>query len=262
MQKNYRVGPLFKSLRWFQIEVVKAFYSCRYMTLVAARQLGKTELGAIIIQDFLFRYMRRKNPKFTVVMKTAEQAFDVYFKRIDDRLCNLPKSIYIVQKSKTGLTTVTLKRPWCNDYVTGTFAGTGNAEALRGRSNDLVIIDEAASQASKVWFDILKGTLSDTKGRGLITGTNQGRTWFYKLQQTYKKLMAIDGFNAVVHMEYDNVTGMVDDDAFIFEEELIAKAEGKWATYLRERRNDPDAIDLEEAPFSMLISEKKRAGHP
>lgn len=189
-------------------------------------------------------------------MKTAAQAFGVYFKRLHDKLNELPGTIYRVQKSQTGLTTVTIKRPWFKDYVTITFAGIGNIDALRGRTNDFLIIDEAAFMPASVWWDVLKPTLDDTKGKALITSTQWGRGWFYQLQQLFDKLRR-DGHTFCANQDYDNVTSMLRSTKEIEEAEILAKGSGKWAAYLREQKNNPDAVDLEEAPYSMSVLEAR-----
>ena len=245
--------------RWFQYKIVKIFQIVRFMTLVVSRQHGKTIFGVDLLVDWLFRYKKRKNPEATIVMETAAQAFAVYFKRTHQILEPLEGILYHVQKSNTGVTVVTFKRPWFGDAATLTFSGTGNAESLRGRTNDLVIIDEAGRVASKVWYEILKETLDDTKGKALITSTQRGRSWFYVLQKSFEK-MREEGEDWVANAEFDNVSAMVRTDEEIRRQEALAKATGKWAAYLQEQKNDPDAVDLEEAPFALHVLSKRREG--
>lgn len=246
----------FKSWRWFQYQLIEKFKNTRFLSLVVHRQSGKTSFGVWLLVDFIFFFDKRRNPECTVILSTSTQAFNVYFRRVHDIIRVLPEKLYKVQKSPTGVTVVTLKRPWIGDWVTVTFAGSGNIEALRGWTNDLVIIDEAASLPSKVWYDVMKDTLDDTGGKALITSTQKGRTWFYKMQKAFEQ-MRKDGDMWVDSVNYDNVNSMLRSKEHNAQKERLAKATGEWVAYLREQKNNPDAVDLEESPFALAIIEKR-----
>ena len=47
-------------------------------------------------------------------------------------------------------------------------------DRLRGRSLDLVCLDEAAYQAKELWFEVLRPALSDRQGSALFTTTPAG----------------------------------------------------------------------------------------
>ena len=238
-----------KSWRYFQYNIVKTFQKVRFMTLVVHRQAGKTMFGVFLLASFVLTYNKRTNPRAVVVMKTAAQAFGTYFTRMNDILEKLPPSIYIKKTSQTGVTTATIKRPWFKDYVTVTFAGSGNKNALRGFTNDLVIIDEAAFVDGDIWHSVLKESLDDTEGKALISSTQYGRTWFYKLQKAFNK-MNEDGHDFVANIDLDNIDAQLRSDEYIEEKEILAKYSNKWIEYLREQKNDPDAVDIEESPFA------------
>ena len=65
------------------------------------------------------------------------------------------------------------------------FWSLDNANALRGRSYDLAIIDEAAAvpYLDSIWQNVLRPTLTDRQGRALFCSTPRGRNFFWELYQ-------------------------------------------------------------------------------
>jgi hypothetical protein len=59
------------------------------------------------------------------------------------------------------------------------FYTAGTPDALAGEGVDFVVVDEAALIPENVWFQLLRPTLADTKGRALIISTPRGRNWFH-----------------------------------------------------------------------------------
>jgi phage terminase large subunit len=59
--------------------------------------------------------------------------------------------------------------------------GADNEDALRGVGLKGVILDEAADQKSKTWWEIIRPTLVDSKGWAVFIGTPKGFNWFYDL---------------------------------------------------------------------------------
>lgn len=69
-------------------------------------------------------------------------------------------------------------------YKTGAlveFYSAGNADALAGEGLDFLVVDEAGLILDSVWYQLLRPTLMDKKGRAFIISTPRGRNWFYKL---------------------------------------------------------------------------------
>lgn len=64
-----------------------------------------------------------------------------------------------------------------------TFCSSENYDALRGVGIHFLVIDECADVAEKAWTEVLRPTLSDTRGKALFTGTPKGRNFFYTLFQ-------------------------------------------------------------------------------
>lgn len=243
--------------RRFQIEIVKRWSKVEHLFLMVSRQHGKTLFGIMALIDFIFRFNKRKNPSAMVVMTTAEQAYSVYFKRADDILKKLPTTLYTKQGSvSSGLMRVTLRRPWFKDSVTIEIAGAGNPKAIKGRTLDLAILDEAAFVDRKIWFECLEPALDDVNGKGLITSTVNGLNWFYNTSDTYKELYA-EGSQKVACLEYDDVTARLRPASWRKEKADRYKRLGLYHIYLQEYKNDPFALASEQVPYSRRISELK-----
>lgn len=61
------------------------------------------------------------------------------------------------------------------------FKSTDNYDSLRGEGVSFMVIDEAALIPAEAWHEVLRPTLSDTRGRAIIVSTPKGRNWFYHL---------------------------------------------------------------------------------
>lgn len=59
----------------------------------------------------------------------------------------------------------------------------GTPDSLAGEGVNFLVVDEAALIPEHVWFQLLRPTLSDTRGRALIISTPRGRNWFWKMCQ-------------------------------------------------------------------------------
>lgn len=53
---------------------------------------------------------------------------------------------------------------------------------VEGEAIDDFVVDEAGKQKQQLWFSLLT-TITQTEGKGIITGTPRGRTWYYDLFQ-------------------------------------------------------------------------------
>ena len=61
--------------------------------------------------------------------------------------------------------------------------GADNPDALRGVGIDLLVMDECADISESAFTQVLRPTLSDTKGRAVFCGTPKGMNWFHDLYQ-------------------------------------------------------------------------------
>jgi phage terminase large subunit len=64
--------------------------------------------------------------------------------------------------------------------------GADNKDSLRGVGIDFLVLDECADIEESAWTEVLRPTLSDTKGNALFCGTPKGMNWFYDLYQEVK----------------------------------------------------------------------------
>lgn len=68
-------------------------------------------------------------------------------------------------------------------YTAGSAGRTADSDSspLTGEGVHFLVVDEAALITEMVWYQHLRPTLADTKGRALIISTPRGRNWFWKL---------------------------------------------------------------------------------
>ncbi|MGE3913691.1 MAG: phage terminase large subunit, partial [Chloroflexota bacterium] len=60
------------------------------------------------------------------------------------------------------------------------FRSMDNPANARGHTSTLVVVDEAADVKEEAWYEVLRPTLLDTRGRAWVIGTPQGRNWFWR----------------------------------------------------------------------------------
>ncbi len=60
------------------------------------------------------------------------------------------------------------------------FRSLDDPDNARGHSTDGAIIDEAGFVKAKAWYGIIQPMLADTHGWALLTGTPNGRNWFWR----------------------------------------------------------------------------------
>lgn len=63
------------------------------------------------------------------------------------------------------------------------FCSSDNYDALRGFGIHFLVLDECPWIHEKAWTEVLRPTLSDTRGYALFLGTPKGRNFFYTLYQ-------------------------------------------------------------------------------
>ena len=61
--------------------------------------------------------------------------------------------------------------------------GADNPDSLRGVGIDFLVLDECADIQESAFTEVLRPTLSDTKGNALFIGTPKGMNWFHDLYQ-------------------------------------------------------------------------------
>ena len=61
--------------------------------------------------------------------------------------------------------------------------GADNPDSLRGVGIDFLVLDECADIQESAFTEVLRPTLSDTKGNAMFIGTPKGMNWFHDLYQ-------------------------------------------------------------------------------
>ena len=60
------------------------------------------------------------------------------------------------------------------------FLSLDDPDNARGKTADLIIIDEAGFVPEWAWYSVLRPMIADTGGKALIMGTPKGRNWFWR----------------------------------------------------------------------------------
>lgn len=250
-----------EKIHWWQWVAFKKFQKARTFAFVVSRQHGKSWIIREVLKDFIFRFDKRKNPHALVVGKTTAQVYDIAFSNLEKEIFSkLPARIYSKQGDSKSLVRVTIKRTWLPepDYVTLEFCGSGAGDALRGRTSDLVIGDEAAFWPIEVYDTILRPTTSATDGKILLTSTVHPKetktNWFWKVLETYKA-MNEEGESEVDSLYLDIYSAQLKSNEWIATEEELHRRTGRMNTWRSEYLCKPGIADSIEAPFAERAQE-------
>ena len=213
------------------------------------------------IADFIFRFNKRRNPHMIVVGKTAAGVYDIIFHKLFvDIFSHLPKSIYTKQGDAKSLIRITIKRTWLTDpdYVTIELCGAGSGNALRGRTADFLLIDEAAFVPEDTYYNILRPTTSAVDGKIFITSTvnpaEGAENWFARNHFTLKEMNA-EGDTAVNAMDFDVYQAQHKSDEWIATEKEMHRRAGRLDVWEVEYMNNYMLVMSEEAPFAERVYE-------
>lgn len=149
-----------------QLEVLRALHRHRFVVWIAGRRSGKTRtaVGALGIASAVNR------ARSWYVAPTRQMAKDIAWEPLQEVLRPL-----IVGVNASDLT-LTL-----HTGATITLHSADEPDRLRGRSLDLVVLDEFAQITPETWDAVLRPSLATTNGKALFIGTPDGRNWAYDL---------------------------------------------------------------------------------
>lgn len=247
------------SLRRWQVETINKWNETTHTILTASRQIGKSALGVIILLDFMFRCDKNRNIMALVAMPTMQQTMQMYFKRLNRWLENLPVTLLTIQKSQDRCV-ITLKRPWLNDtYAFVEFIGCGSKDSIRGRDLDLLLIDEAAFITADIINKILLPMVDDTQGKVYITSTVNGRNHYQEMKEAWAQDYE-EGHRDVSEVSFDITQCRLRPLEFIETKERLAKRSKQYHTFRQEYWLDPDAAASGIAPFANKVA-KIRSKH-
>lgn len=144
---------------------VVAISKARFKVLCCGRRWGKTTLA---IEEIKGKIAFGKN-KIAYIATTYQQARDIVWNLLKEELKG---SFFNEQRLeiKIGKCVLVLR-------------GWESIETLRGQAFDFLVLDEVASM-KKFWIgwqEVLRPTLTDTKGKGMFISTPKGFNHFYDL---------------------------------------------------------------------------------
>ena len=141
----------------------------RFRVLITGRRFGKTFLAI----NELAKFASKPNQKVWYVAPTYRQAKAICWNVLKEKMIH-HKWVKNINHSDL---TITLKN---NSQIT--LRGSDNEQSLRGVGLNFLCIDEFADVSADAWYEVLRPTLSDTKGHALFCGSPRGfGNWSYEL---------------------------------------------------------------------------------
>ena len=140
----------------------------RFRVLCNGRRWGKTTLAI----DTIKARAAISNSRIAYIATTYAQARDIAWAQLKN---DCKEAAQTINESRLEI-----------KLVNGSFIslrGWENIETLRGQMFDLIVLDEVASMRNfwQNWQEIIRPTLTDTKGEGLFISTPKGFNHFYDL---------------------------------------------------------------------------------
>lgn len=147
----------------------------RFRVLITGRRFGKTTLA---VRE-LCRYAAQPNRTVWYVAPSYRMAKGIVWRKLKNKLQDLRWT----EKVNESELTIYLKN---GSEIS--LKGAENADSLRGRAIDFLVMDEFADIDSEAFYEVLRPTLADTQGHALFTGTPKGiGNWSYDLFQMPKE---------------------------------------------------------------------------
>lgn len=162
----------------------------RFRVLCCGRRWGKTTLAVEEIKGVALS----KDARIAYIAPTFQQARDIAWQMLIKELKPITKK---VNESRLELEVVNLKGGTSSIALRGWEA----IETLRGQFFDFIVIDEVASMRNfnVYWHEVVRPTLTDTKGQVMFISTPKGFNHFYDLFNTKD-----DDYNSFHYTSYDN----------------------------------------------------------
>lgn len=142
----------------------------RFRVCVSGRRFGKTTLA---IRELCY-YARDPGKVCWYVAPSYRQAKQIAWIKLKKIL----KDLRWVKNINEAELTVILKN---GSRIC--LRGADNPDSLRGVGINFLVLDECADIQESAFTEVLRPTLSDTKGKAMFIGTPKGMNWFYDLYQ-------------------------------------------------------------------------------
>lgn len=164
----------------------------RFRVINCGRRFGKTTLA---VEEIKGRAVYLKS-RIAYIATTYQQARDIAWEMLKKEMIPIAKS---VNESRLELRVWTLKK----EESVITLRGWENIETLRGLHFDFLVIDEVASMRNfwVNWQEVVRPTLTDTKGDVMFISTPKGFNHFYDL---YNLQNTDDDYQSFHFSSYDN----------------------------------------------------------
>jgi hypothetical protein len=143
----------------------------RFRTLITGRRFGKTTLA---VRE-MCRYASEPNRTVWYVAPSYRMAKGIVWRKLKHRLQDLR---WVLKVNESELTI------YLRNGSEISLKGAENADSLRGRAIDFLVMDEFADIDPEAFYEVLRPTLADTQGHALFTGTPKGiGNWSYDIYQ-------------------------------------------------------------------------------
>lgn len=165
----------------------------RFRVVNCGRRFGKTTLA---VWEMLGQALYKNDAHVCYIAPTFQQARDIAWMELK-KACE--PAIKVVNESRLELTVNTTK----GGTSTIALRGWEAVETLRGQKFDYIVIDEIASMRNwqNNWQEVIRPTLTDTKGEALFISTPKGFNHFYELYNLQEKDTDYKSFH---FSSYDN----------------------------------------------------------
>jgi len=178
----------------------------RFRVCCNGRRWGKTTLA---IEEIKGKALSKES-RIAYIAPTYQQARDIAWDMLKSELTSIIEKVNesrleLAVKNIKGTESIIKLRGW------------ESIETLRGQQFDFIVIDEIASMRNYLihWEEVVRPTLTDTRGEGLFISTPKGFNHFYDL---YNKESESKDYKSFHYTTYDN--------PYIPKDEInIAKAE-------------------------------------
>ena len=140
----------------------------RFRVLISGRRFGKTFLAI----NELAKFARFPNQKVWYVSPSYRQSKNICWTMLKEQMI---KHKWAKKINDSDLS-IMLKN---NSIIQ--LKGSDNEQSLRGVGLNFIVLDEFADIKPNAWYEVLRPTLSDTKGSALFCGSPKGFNFAYDL---------------------------------------------------------------------------------
>lgn len=144
----------------------------RFRVICCGRRWGKTTLA---IEEIKGRAVYRES-RIVYIAPTYAQARDIAWQMLVKELKPITRKV-----NETRLELEVMTKDNSTSFIS--LRGWESIETLRGQQYDLIVIDEIASMRNfwSNWQEVVRPTLTDTKGDAIFISTPKGFNHFYEL---------------------------------------------------------------------------------